>query len=134
MRQNIKFSRGTFIVFMFYTSIKYKLTGITVKFRNVLQMHFKLFLFMFHHHLSKMFQVFCMNPNPREFWSQTLIYPSVYLCNPMLQTLDISNYEFCSIKQIKFWISKVYTFKLQDIWSLWQDSVFFLNFFLLFEI
>ena len=43
-----------------------------------------------------------------ESLSQTLIY----FCNPISQTLDISNYEFCQIKQPKFEISRVYTIML----------------------
>ena len=39
---------------------------------------------------------------------QTLIFKSLYLNNPMLYTLDISNYDFFYIKQSKFEISKVY--------------------------
>ena len=33
-----------------------------------------------------------------ETFPQTLIFLSLYLWNQMLQTLDISNYEFCQIK------------------------------------
>ena len=43
----------------------------------------------------------------------TLIFKSLYLCNPMSQTLDISNYEFHQIKYSKFEISTVYTIQLQ---------------------
>ena len=31
-------------------------------------------------------------------YPQTLIFLSLYRCNPMSETLDISNYEFCKIK------------------------------------
>ena len=35
----------------------------------------------------------------------------IYLCNPISQTLDISNYKFCEIKYSKVEISKVYAIR-----------------------
>ena len=36
-------------------------------------------------------------PKKLRFLPQTLIFKSLYLCNPMKQNYDISNYEFCQI-------------------------------------
>ena len=60
-----------------------------------------------------------------EFLPQTLILKFLYLYNPMSQTLDISNYDFCNIKQSKFEISKDYNNLVVDIqvlenWDLLQ--------------
>ena len=43
-----------------------------------------------------------------EFLSQTLIFLSLYLWNPISQTFDLSNYEFCQVTKSKFEISKVW--------------------------
>ena len=49
-----------------------------------------------------------------ESWSQTLIFYSLYLCNPMSQTLDISNHELYDLS-LHHQVSKI-----QGNLSLWQ--------------